>query len=607
MKVSHSKWIAALIVTIGLLLGLPNLDRVSAEVLAGVTIASVASIEVTVKNTESQPISSAKVVVTSPNLPFPLRIQLDGDGHGKLENLPVTNYNIYTSAAGYFNDTYIGGQVSGNYQHDVTLGHNNGQVGITNYFINDSLEYSSLDQIKGTVYWSTYGTIPPNSQININFFDNNNTVISNVYSGIDPQLNIYTLPVGKSIPAGATRIGLELKSESSVLAQVTSPIWKSSLYSPGQVLFKDTNPAGGVIDGVLNWTGSMNESQVTGYRVYYRTKNTSNIYHHLGVVAKRADKAYQFTLPTLPTDVAEIGVVVNNSNGEEPGSWPIVSMYDNRLSDPLTSVSTTSNLPVPSNFEGQLYYPQAGKIAGWLRWEVSSDRNILLQLAGQTIYFTDAHGTKLQLIGSALEPHIENNRMNYNGLNINEPIVIPSGATQIAIYSVLESGKENDMPAYYPLPPTIQFTDWDEHSRSIRGHITWNQDNDESNIKAYYAYFTGYNVSPVEIGHVTKGAPWRLTIPTSIPIPQGANFISIYTMDYNNHLSPYGSQVYIYDNSSSYQVQYALKQKYFTGITAIDIKQILLTLNNPSNPFSQISKEDTQLLLSLIKPIISAY
>jgi hypothetical protein len=350
------------------------------------------------------------------------------------------------------------------------------------------------------------------------------------------------------------------------------------MYAPGQLLFKDTNPAGGIIDGVLNWTGSMNESQVKGYRVYYRTKNASNIYHHLGVVEKRADKAYQFTLPTLPTDVAEIGVVVNNSIGEEPGSWPIVSMYDNRLSDPLTSVSTTSNLPVPRISEGQLFYPQAGKIGGWLRWEVSSNSNILLQLAGQTIYFTDTYGTKLQLIGTALEPRIENNNiMNYNGLNISEPITIPNGATQIAIYSVLDNGKENDIPAYYPLPPTIQFTDWDEHYRSIRGHITWNQDNDESNIKAYYAYFTGYNVTPVEIGHVPKGEPWRISIPTSITIPQGTN-----------------------------QVQYAIKQKYFTGSTAIDIKQILLTLSNPSNPFSQISKEDTQVLLSLIKPIMSA-
>lgn len=113
------------------------------------------------------------------------------------------------------------------------------------------------------------------------------------------------------------------------------------------------------------------------------------------------------------------------------------------------------------------------------------------------------------------------------------------------------------------------------------------------------------NVSPVEIGHVTKGAPWRLSIPTSIMIPQGTNFISIYTMDYNNHLSPYDSPIYIYDNSSSYQVQYALKHEYFTETTVIDIEKILLTLNNPSNPFSQISKEDTQLLLSLIEPMMS--
>ncbi|NOU71362.1 hypothetical protein GC098_07995 [Paenibacillus sp. LMG 31458] len=605
MKVSHSKWIAALIVTIILLVTLPHLDKASAAVLPGGSDVSVASIDVTVKNTESQPISSAKVVVTSESLPFPLRIQLDGVGHGKLENLPVANYSIYISAPGYFNDTYIGGQVSGNYSHNVTLEHRGGYTAFESFNFKDNLEYSSLTVIQGRVTWNTYGTVPANSQININFLDSYNSVVGNVYSNISTTLNQFTLPTAIPIPAGATRIGLELKSESSVLAQVTSPIWKSSLYSPGQLLFKDTNPTGGVIDGVLNWTGSTNESQVTGYRVYYRTKNALNVYHHLGVVGKRADKAYQFTLPTLPTDVVEIGVVVNNSNGEEPGSWPIVFMYDNRLSDPLTPVTTTSNLPVPSNFEGQLYYPQAGKIAGWLRWEVSSDRNILLQLAGQTIYFTDANGTKLQLVGSALEPPIIDNHMNYNGLNINEPIIIPNGATQIAIYSDLESGEENDIPAYYPLPPTIQFTDWDEHYRSIRGHITWNQDNNESNIKAYYAYFTGYNVSSVEIGHVTKGAPWRLSIPTSIMIPQGANFISIYNMDYNNHLSLYGSPVYIQDNYSSYQVQNALKQKYFKGITAIDIEQILLTLNNPSNPFSQIGKEDTQLLLSLIKPIMS--
>ncbi|MGO4274266.1 carboxypeptidase-like regulatory domain-containing protein, partial [Paenibacillus sp. TAF58] len=269
MKVNHSKWIAGLIVTIGLLLGLPSLDKIYAEVLPGV---SIASIEVTVKNPESQPISSAKVVVTSPNLPFPLRIQLDGAGQGKLENLPVASYSIYISAPGYFNDTYIGGQVSGNYQHDVTLEHRNGQVEITNFYMYDPLEYSSLDQIKGTVYWSTYGTFPQDSKINLNFFDNNNTVVGNVYSGISPQANTYSLPAEITIPAGATRIGLELKSESSVLAQVTRPLWKSSLYSPNQVLFKDTNPTGGVIGGVLTWTGSLNESQVIGYRVFYHTK-----------------------------------------------------------------------------------------------------------------------------------------------------------------------------------------------------------------------------------------------------------------------------------------------------------------------------------------------
>ncbi|MDQ0871510.1 hypothetical protein QFZ77_000169 [Paenibacillus sp. V4I3] len=72
--------------------------------------------------------------------------------------------------------------------------------------------------------------------------------------------------------------------------------------------------------------------------------------------------------------------------------------------------------------------------------------------------------------------------------------------------------------------------------------------------------------------------------------PQGANFISIYTMDYNNHLTPYGSQVYIYDNYSSYQVQNALKHEYFMETTVIDIEQILLTLYNPNNPFSQNGK-----------------
>ncbi|KRE46655.1 hypothetical protein [Paenibacillus sp. Soil724D2] len=83
MKVSHSKWIAALIVIIILLVTLSHLDKVSAAVLPGSSGVSVASIEVTVKNTESQPISSAKVFVTSESLPFPLRIQLDGVGHGK--------------------------------------------------------------------------------------------------------------------------------------------------------------------------------------------------------------------------------------------------------------------------------------------------------------------------------------------------------------------------------------------------------------------------------------------------------------------------------------------------------------------------------------------
>ncbi|KQX62952.1 carboxypeptidase-like regulatory domain-containing protein [Paenibacillus sp. Root444D2] len=134
MKVSHSKWIAALIVTIILLVTLPHLDKATAAVLPSGSDVSVASIEVTVKNTESQPISSAKVVVISEILPFPLRIQLDGVGHGKLENLPVANYSIYISAPGYFNDTYIGGQVSGNYSHNVTLEHRGGYTAFESKF-----------------------------------------------------------------------------------------------------------------------------------------------------------------------------------------------------------------------------------------------------------------------------------------------------------------------------------------------------------------------------------------------------------------------------------------------------------------------------------------
>ncbi|NRF90881.1 carboxypeptidase regulatory-like domain-containing protein [Paenibacillus frigoriresistens] len=604
MKVSHLRWTAALIVTIVLLLTLPNLDKVSAAVLPGGAGISDASIEVNVKNTESQPISSAKVLVTSPNLPFPLRIQLDGNGHGKLENLSVASYNIYISAPGYFDDTYIGGQVIGNYSHDVTLEHRGGYTAFESFSFNDNLEYSSLTEIQGTVKWNTYGTIPANSQINIKFLDSFNSVVGNVYSDISTTRNQFTLPTAITIPATASRIGVQLESESVVIAEETRPLWKASLYSSGLFSFKDTNPSGGIIDGVLNWTGSMNESQVSGYRIFYYTKTDSYTEHLLGVVAKRADHTYEISLPQLPNDAAIIGLSIANSLGEEAGNRPAAFISDNRLSDTVMEVPQVSNLPVPSNFQGELSY-QAGKLKGWLRWDVSTDPNVLIQLGGQTIYFADKNGAKIQRISTAFQPGIQPYN-SYNSIYYWEPITIPNGATQILIYSVLDNGKENDIPAYYPLPPTIQFTDWDERYRSIRGQITWNQDNDESNIKAYYAYFTGYNVTPVEIGHVPKGAPWRISIPTSITIPQGTNFISIYTMDYNNHLTPFGSQVYIYDNSSSYQVQYALKQKYFTGITAIDIKQILLTLSNPSNPFSQISKEDTQVLLSLIKPIMSA-
>lgn len=159
-------------------------------------------------------------------------------------------------------------------------------------------------------------------------------------------------------------------------------------------------------------------------------------------------------------------------------------------------------------------------------------------------------------------------------------------------------------PAYYPLPPTIHFSDWDANPGYIRGTITWNQDNDESHITGYDIYFTGYNVSRVKIGHVAKGEPRRFTISTSTMIPQGTYNISIVAMDDKNHETLYGLPIYIQDSYSDYQVKAAIRHEYFNGVTEIDIGHILSTLNNPLNPFSEISKEDTQVLLSLIKPLI---
>jgi hypothetical protein len=615
MKVSSMKLVTALMVTVWLLFALPNPDKAAAVVQTS------SSITLNVYDSRESPVYNAKVVISSTSLPVPITIHSNQYGVASITYLPVGEYDIDISASYKGMLTLSDVQLSEDYTNTVTL-EDNYSSDIENFRIAD-FRYAMLNEFAGFIEFYIHGEVPNDTIGRLAFYNDDDVIVGTPFkSDITINLNGFNsidVPI-TSIPSGATKIGIELVSgqnQDNLVAKKTKKMWKQQFYEPIDGEFIDNNPYIDVINGSLKWYGASDETGIEGYSVFYVIKNTdyTEEEHFIGALATRADKSYQISVPALPNNVSNLVIKAVLESGEEVGYPKSILISDNRLSDSVTAITYSLSLPVPNLYSTYINYTSPATIQGILGWNINQWTN---QLKGQSIYFVDTAGNKIQAIRTIKLPRYET----YSYLQIIEPLTVPNGATRLAVYTVSVDGEESS-PAYYTLPTYIphqppynpnviathlKFQDWDATAGRIHGYLTWNKAIDETEISGYYAFFAGTGVQRTPIGQAIKGSPMTLEISPSTPVPQGVTEIQVIgykSIDGVAHLASSWSFLSLNDYSTEEQVKAGLKYNYFTGSTAIDIEQILLTVNNPSNPFSQISKEDTQLLLSLIEPMMS--
>ncbi|UJF36043.1 carboxypeptidase-like regulatory domain-containing protein [Paenibacillus hexagrammi] len=564
--------------------------------------ATKASVELTVLSTNEYPISYANVVLTSNVLPFPVNVKTDSSGEAVYPNLPEGTYSISITATGFGESSpIVTGTLSAGqtFTQTVHMTPNNALIGI------DSLNaYNNLmDPAKfdGTVTWSTYGDIPDQLDMQLQFLDAADNPIGSIIETkyTEADTNYYSSTLTQvSVPSGASRIGVTiLDSGSAVIARRSIPLWIDSSHAAQAVRFHDSNANGGLIDASITWTGATDEDALAGYNVYYWVTE-QNTWNYWDSVSKRADKTYQYTFGALPPGTSALLIGSLNAGGEELPSHPTAYVIDNRLSDSVLTAPTSSVLPAPSNIQDYTYSPEINKLSGQIGFTLPSDQSAI---QGYTLYFADDNGDKIQAIGTIYTPR-ELPQLFYD-LDAMQPV--PSGATQFALTSYGKDGSESSA-VYAPLkqpqmPSNIKFIDLDERPNQLHGFLTWSTAQDESNLSSYSIYFLDDSKQTVSlIGEVSKGNTPIITLPWDLAIPNTATRIGIGINDAANNLSSTFSSFPITDHVSHEEITAAVKAAYFPGSERIDVGNIVTFLQQSPDLSDQ---RDLQLFLSLIQPI----
>ncbi|KEQ24100.1 S-layer homology domain-containing protein [Paenibacillus tyrfis] len=235
-----------------------------------------------------------------------------------------------------------------------------------------------------------------------------------------------------AIPSGAKRIAVYSKNEKGESeAGASIPIWDRPYATPSQTMFIDTNPSRGKIEGKVTWQPSADESDISGYHLFFGNRMFQWDVQPFATVTKGED---QYTVNVAPelikADTAYVMVVPVNEKGEPAPNKEIVHISDNVSSEKIDWLKLVDSVsPIqPSPFldiDGE-----AGQIGGTLSFFVKNDDPEMIY---QT-FFANQTGEKLQLLSE-----IKGRVGSFGGMGSEFQISIPPhtklppGATQIGI------------------------------------------------------------------------------------------------------------------------------------------------------------------------------
>jgi hypothetical protein len=429
------KWAAALVLTLLLFVQMQQTaNAVNINPIEDVGT----SISINVENSSNHSkVYNAEVTLTSTALPFPFKVKVDSNGLYSFTHLPMGDYSFTVSASGYTSTSIIN---VGTLNLNEIISRSVQLVADPNLFGVNSVSFYDTNNTKeiiaGSVVWTTYGTIPAGATIQVQLFDDQNVPVGNPLTTSDAVYSPYTIPA-TTVPVGATRIGVQMVYNNSVIDKKTLTMWGGIFLYPDNFKFMDSNSGLG-INGSISWSGLTDESQIGGYRIYYYLKGQGP-WKYADVVGKRADKLYQYSFTSIPAGTGAILLGINNLQGEEQNSYPTVYLYDNRLTDSVLTATYNANIPMITNLIDNTAAYSLHTISGRINWTAPVDTSLI---QGYSLYFSNANGEKIQAIGTRYYGGTYNS-IDFDLWNINNAdLPVPNDATQFALYSLGVDGSE---------------------------------------------------------------------------------------------------------------------------------------------------------------------
>ncbi|MDQ0918976.1 S-layer homology domain-containing protein [Paenibacillus sp. V4I5] len=164
------------------------------------------------------------------------------------------------------------------------------------------------------------------------FLDANLQAVGNAITKVNAGTVTYGVYNIQTVPSNAVNIGVvalnHLQQELNMISLIN--VWDNisavpvtvanSVYLPvpGAISFICTETVTGKVGGTLSWKAADNQSQLTGYKVFFLDANNDKV-GNLALVKKTTGSSYRITIPNgtvLPSGAVKIAIAALNAFGE---------------------------------------------------------------------------------------------------------------------------------------------------------------------------------------------------------------------------------------------------------------------------------------------------
>lgn len=402
--------------------------------------------------------------------------------------------------------------------------------------------FDDTDMRRGVIAGKIYGVRSSEessvSDYAVSWADSDNKVIGELAAVSKSQAEIiFDLVNATDIPGRATKLhfdardvkGLSLGSVAIDLIDKFVPSVKAST----NIVFSDSNSAGGVIDGTITFDPASNESDVASYVLYWGSSPAQKASGQDPIVSlPKTGNPLSYTFPSatvVPSDASYLLIYTASEFGENQSPVAIPLVDKSSVASPLptnaaASVSFTDTDPNGQEISGNLQINKAANESDVTAYVIYWGSNATTKQSQTPIATTNATGSNLVYSFPANTS-------------------VPSGATHILVYTKNAAGEMTTGVSYQIVDlgvPThaaasVAFTDTDLDSSQLGGNVTITKSANESDVTNYVLYW-GTDASTKRAGaaiatYAVTGANITHTFAanTAIPTSPLATHILVYT------------------------------------------------------------------------------